>query len=705
MRWLTEASILMCVMRLLIITQAVDRNDPTLGFFHRWIEEFAKQCERVTVMCLYEGTHALPQNVRVRVQYLYRFFKYIWRYRHEYDAIFVHMNQIYILLGGFLWRFWGKRIVLWYAHGSVLWSLRLAEKIVHAALTPSRESFRITSKKIHIVGHGIDTDFFTPDPTLLRRSALLSVGRLSVSKRHDLAIRAAALAGRELRIAGAGAERNALGVLAGSLGARVAFLGGLGREQLRDEYRRAAVLVHTSETGSLDKVVLEALSCGTPVVTTSRALGDVPAVVVDATSAALARALRKPPAPDVAYVKYVRRAHALSALIPRILSVLVAPQTVLVAAGVYPPEIGGPATYAAMLEAELPKRGWRIRVLPFAEVRHLPKVLRHLVYFLKCVARVLLREGSLRSTLALFALDPISVGLPALFAARLLRKDFFLRLGGDYAWEQGRLRFGVTASLEEFARGAGWHYPSTVRLFRFTQSFVARRARRISVQSAQMKKVVARWGVPEERIVIIPNGFDAPRDIPDKQSARATLGLCGSVAVSAGRLVPWKGFDGLISVVPEILTHVPDFYLYIIGDGPEERSLRRMAAERAPPVGGAERVIFTGRLDTADLMRYLAGADVFVLNSEYEGFSHQLLEAYAAGAPVVATDIPGNKGVVEHGASGLLVPTGDEAALAEAVSHVLTDTTLAERLTDGGKQKLREFSVKRVAVATDEFLS
>jgi glycosyltransferase involved in cell wall biosynthesis len=463
-------------------------------------------------------------------------------------------------------------------------------------------------------------------------------------------------------------------------------------------------LVHTSETGSLDKVVLEALACGTPVITTSHALGDVPTTVARADPEGLAKALGELPAPNARYAEYVRHAHALTTLIPRILAVCAERverqakrgKTMLITTGLYPPEIGGPATHAAMLERELPKRGWEVSVLPFAEVRHLPKVARHLVYFFKCVARARLWRAR-----ALYAFDAVSVGFPTLLAARLLRKDFFLRLGGDYAWEQGRLRFGVTDSLDEFARVRGGRYHPMVRLLRRMQSFVARRACRIAVQSAHMRRVVQCWGVPAERVVVIPNGFDAPPGISSKQSAREALGIRGSTVVSAGRLVPWKGFAGLIEAMPAIVSSVPEATLYIVGDGPEEGRLRQLVRE----CGLSDCVVFVGRLDRAGLMRYLVAADVFALNSEYEGFSHQLLEAYAAGTPVVATDIAGNEGVVEHGESGLLVSPRDGEALAAGIAQALTDHPLARLLVKGGTQKLREFRTERVAVATEVFLA
>lgn len=294
-------------MKLLICTQAVDRNDPVLGFFHRWVEEFAKHCEQVEVICLRKGDYAFPQNVKVyslgkeknnnRLARWLRALRYIVVLRNQYDTVFVHMNPEYVLLGGWFWRLSGKKIALWYTHKNVDIKLRIAEKFADVVFTASHESFRLASKKVRVMGHGIDTDFFTPDPSVVHGGWALSVGRLTKSKRHDLAIRAAVQEGVALRVAGEGPERKNLEHLARELKADVQFLGGLTQAQLRDEYRQAAYLIHTSETGSLDKVVLEALACGLPVRTSNPAL----------------KAL------ESADPTYVREHHSLQKLIPAII--------------------------------------------------------------------------------------------------------------------------------------------------------------------------------------------------------------------------------------------------------------------------------------------------------------------------------------------------------------------------------------------------
>ncbi|PIR84905.1 hypothetical protein COU16_00085 [Candidatus Kaiserbacteria bacterium CG10_big_fil_rev_8_21_14_0_10_47_16] len=315
-------------MKLLIVTQVVDQNDPVLGFFHRWIEEFAKHYEQVHVICLREGTHALPENVTVhslgkeagkgKLTYIFRFYSYIWKLRKEYDAVFVHMNQIYVLLGWPLWKVFGKKVGLWYTHKSVTIRLRLATLLSNIVFTASKESFRIKTGKLHVMGHGIDTELFSINEHKVRGEHLLSVGRLNRTKRHDLAICAAAEAKRELRIIGDGSERENLESLADRCGAHVSFLGAKNQEELQSEYQSTYALIHASETGSLDKVILEALACGCPVVSTS-ALEDLPIVRVHADTASIVSALESLSVQGgVESSAFVRSNHSIEQLISRI---------------------------------------------------------------------------------------------------------------------------------------------------------------------------------------------------------------------------------------------------------------------------------------------------------------------------------------------------------------------------------------------------
>jgi glycosyltransferase involved in cell wall biosynthesis len=294
-------------MRLLIITQKVDKNDSNLGFFHRWIEEFAKHCSRVEVICLGKGEYKLPLNVNVhslgkevdsgRVLRLLRFLRLINSL--SYDAVFVHMNPEYVIAGGIIWKMLGKKVALWYTHKNVDLKLRLAEKLASVVLSASKESFRLGSNKLIITGHGIDTDFFCPDPAVEKEKIVLTVGRITASK-HIQEIIDSIPAGYELQIAGIPVTEEDE-IYRRSLKGSATFLGAVKYEDLPELYRRASLFINKSSTGSMDKAVLEALACGTKIETTNEAYAKMP---------------------DNDGREWVIENHSLSKLIPKIVSVL-----------------------------------------------------------------------------------------------------------------------------------------------------------------------------------------------------------------------------------------------------------------------------------------------------------------------------------------------------------------------------------------------
>jgi len=281
-------------MKLLILTQIVDTEDPVLGFFHTWIETFARNVEQVTVICLREGKHNLPENVRVlslgkesgvsRLKYILNFYRYIFRERKNYDTVFVHMNQVYVILGGLLWRLWGKTVGLWYTHKTVSVSLRLAEKMVHRVFSASATSFRLPSRKLVVTGHGIDTDIFVPKEE--GRSAqtlqVLTAGRIAEVKGHMLILEAVhTLKGKgvsvHLTIVGAPVTKEdsqftaKLQTRVEDLRMRenVSFVGSVPHTEMVKYFQNTDVFVNASATESLDKTILEAMACGATVVSSN----------------------------------------------------------------------------------------------------------------------------------------------------------------------------------------------------------------------------------------------------------------------------------------------------------------------------------------------------------------------------------------------------------------------------------------------------
>jgi len=285
-------------LRLLLFNLAVDADDAALGFVVEWVKMLAERCEYVDVITMRAGDYDLPENVRVfsvgkehgvgEARRALAFYRILWRLLQEraYDVCFAHMMPLFAIMGAPLLKLNHIPITLWYVHKSVTLKLRLAEMLVDQVVTASPESFRLDSDKVKVLGHGVNTDVFTPAaPSDDGRFVIVSVGRIARSKRLEHLIAAAGtLAGTGLRdhmrvrIVGEAEPDQAdyaewLQELVEQHGLSdiVEFTGGMRHEDIAEVYRGADVMVNFSNTGSIDKAVLEAMSCAIPVLTSNEA--------------------------------------------------------------------------------------------------------------------------------------------------------------------------------------------------------------------------------------------------------------------------------------------------------------------------------------------------------------------------------------------------------------------------------------------------
>lgn len=364
---------------------------------------------------------------------------------------------------------------------------------------------------------------------------------------------------------------------------------------------------------------------------------------------------------------------------------------ILIATGIYPPQIGGPATYSKLLFDELPKHGFNVSVCNFGDVLRYPKILRHFMYFCR------LLEAS-RNVDVVYAQDPVSVGFPALLAAQVRAKKFILKIVGDYAWEQSTQRFGVTDRLDDFSTTSA-RYSFRVKVLKKIQKYVADCADNIVTPSKYLKKIISNWGVCPEKITVIYNGFDFSGLASAKSALRHKLNLTGTVIISAGRLVPWKGFSVLIDAVAEVKKEIHDAILYIAGEGP----LRAELEKKAKDVGLQESVVFLGKVQQALLFEYMKASDVFVLNTDYEGFSHQLLETMALGTPIITTKVGGNVELIEDEKTGLFTDYNDKAKIVSNILRIIRDPSLAEKIAKNAKTEVKSFSDERMLAELSAF--
>jgi len=351
----------------------------------------------------------------------------------------------------------------------------------------------------------------------------------------------------------------------------------------------------------------------------------------------------------------------------------------LIATGLYDPDIGGPATYTKFLERHLPNYDFDLTVVAFTHVRKYPRIVRHAVYMWR-----LLRQG--KDCDLIYALDTVSVGVPALLSSILLRKKLYLRVPGDYAWEQGQQRFGVTDTLDDFLTKKSPSY--TVRFLSWLQYRVARRADRIVVPSEYMKHVVMKWGIAPHKIIRIYSAFNPVLTDEEKAVLRTQFGYDGFVITTSARLVPWKGIEALIDVCVVLRKNGMPVHLHIIGDG-----MLRSHLEAVIHKHNAESYIqLCGKVSQDELARRIKACDIFVLNTSYEGLSHQLLEVMSLGIPIVTTPVGGNVELIMHEKEGLLVPFNDHTELKNAIERLFVNTELRSVLVSGARTKVAHFS-------------
>lgn len=285
-------------MKLLFITQKVDQRDDLLGVYHEWIARLAGSFEKISVICLYQGITDLPKNVHVyslgkeeyanaplkRLHYLARFYKYIFQLRGEYDTVFVHMNTIYVLLGALLWRAWGKRVVLWFAHYKPYWQLSVAEKLVNSIVTSVPQACAITSHKVHAIGQGIDLEQFgAPHAEATSEARILFLGRIAPIKKLELLFESLGLLKKQsesfsFSVVGAPGDMDAeyaqkIYALPEKLGLedKIFFKGKVSNSETPELYRTHDIFVNLTPTGSFDKTTLEAMAAGSLVLVSNRA--------------------------------------------------------------------------------------------------------------------------------------------------------------------------------------------------------------------------------------------------------------------------------------------------------------------------------------------------------------------------------------------------------------------------------------------------
>jgi glycosyltransferase involved in cell wall biosynthesis len=348
-------------MHLLLFNLRMDLDDPVLGFASRWVDAIAERVDRVTVVTMSAGRVEAPDNVTVHSVGKERgwseprraaaFYEHCLRLMRtaQPDACFSHMIPVFSVLFAPLARAYRIPTLLWYAHGAVPIELRVAERLVDRCVTSTPEGFRLPSGKLHVLQQGIDVARLVPPepPSPQWASTIVCVGRIGPVKRLIESVEAVAL----LRQAGVPVAFEIIGAPATAedehyerrvrarvqelgLGEAVAWRGRIPFDAIADAYRRGAILLNLSRSGSLDKVILESMACGCIPVSNNDAFAAIArargwdeivpgASVEDAAETlrrTLAMSLERQRMLRVEMREFVSREHGLDGLVDRIVA-------------------------------------------------------------------------------------------------------------------------------------------------------------------------------------------------------------------------------------------------------------------------------------------------------------------------------------------------------------------------------------------------
>ena len=343
---------------------------------------------------------------------------------------------------------------------------------------------------------------------------------------------------------------------------------------------------------------------------------------------------------------------------------------ILIVVGIFPPDIGGPATFVPLIAEKLIQKNYKVEVICLSDsLNDQDNNFKFRVHRIKRRQNLVLRW--IRTVLKIISIgrkaDLLFVnGLPmeSYVANLLIRKKVLRKVVGDWAWERGR---NLNLTYDAFDEFQDKKHSLHLEIAKFSRGWTAKKADLVITPSKHLKSVVNKWGAENERIKVIYNGtdlFEEKNDPPRK-------GYINLITV--GRLAPFKNIDKIILSLIELQSINSNIYkLIIVGDGPQRKNLEKLVIEKKLK----ELVTFTGQLKKNELNKYYLKSDIYIQASGYEGLPHTLLEAISHNLSIVSTPIGGTNEILENNTNGWTIDLvngnyPDEKDIARKISYLL----------------------------------
>lgn len=352
--------------------------------------------------------------------------------------------------------------------------------------------------------------------------------------------------------------------------------------------------------------------------------------------------------------------------------------------GIWPPDVGGPATHGADFSRFLVGRGHEVSVVTMGDGEPAERPCRVEVVSRRLPFPVRYGAVALRGARAARRADVVYASATyaaSAAAANIARRPLVAKLVSDPAYERAQ-RYGLFGgSLEAFQAADS----VALRTLKSLRTTALGAARTIVVPSEYLAEIARRWGIRHERIHVLTNPAPPPRAVDPEPLQPGTF-------VFVGRLTRQKGLRTALDAV----ALVPEARLIVVGDGPERADLER---------AGVNRVEFRGAVSRDEALRTVAGAAAALISSDWENLPHSAVEALSVGVPVVATAVGGVPEIVRDGENGLLVPAGRPEELAAAMLRILEEPGLRERLAAAAQPSVAAISSEVVYGRLEQLLA
>ena len=319
---------------------------------------------------------------------------------------------------------------------------------------------------------------------------------------------------------------------------------------------------------------------------------------------------------------------------------------ILITVGIYPPDIGGPASFVPKIANLLSQNNYEVTVICLSdsklqdnETYKVKRILRNqnlLIRWLKTIILIMLNG---RNAEYIFV-----NGLPmeSYVANIFLRKKLVRKIVGDWAWERGRNKGLIEDSFDEFQLNS---HNLHLEIAKFSRGWTATKADIVITPSRHLSNVVKNWGVKADKLKVIYNGTR----ITNNEFSKSNNNIIKLITV--GRLAPWKNVDSIIEAMYLLKKEDLKINLIIVGSGPQELDLKKQVDN----LNLSNEVIFTGQKKYLELKEYYKSADIYIQASGYEGLPHVLLEAINFDLAIISTPIGGTNEILQDGKNGFIL--------------------------------------------------